>query len=111
VASVARSKLGTVEEIADTLVAIPGSVQQLDLRTQNLHGVFGSSTLRLCAGRYPVGGGDIALTPAMSRFLGAPVGATVRLDAVTRQVVGLVENPTNLDDAFGLVSTPPPGGE
>ncbi len=111
VVSAARSKLGTVEEITDTLVAIPGSVQQLDLRSQNPHGVFGSSTLKLRAGRYPIGSGDIALTPAMSQFLGAPVGATVTLDAVTRQVVGLVENPTNLDDGFGLVSTPPAGSQ
>ena len=111
VVSAARSKLGEIDEITDTIVVIPGSVQQLDLRSQDPHGVFGSSTLKLRAGRYPVGGRDIALTPAMSQFLGAPVGTTVTLDAAKRQVVGLVENPTNLDDAFGLVSTPPPGSQ
>jgi putative ABC transport system permease protein len=45
----------------------------------------------------------------MSRFLAAPVGADVTLGGVTRQVVGLVENPAQLDDAFGLVTTTPAG--
>lgn len=107
VVSEARSRLGTVEQITDTLAAIPGSVQQLDLRTQNPHGAFGSSTLRLRTGRYPSGSGEIALTAPMSRFLSAPLGASVPLVSRTLRVVGVVENPTQLDDAFGLVTVPP----
>jgi putative ABC transport system permease protein len=103
--SAAQRTLGTVEEITDWVVPIPGSVRQLDVRTQDPHGVFGASTLRLRAGRYPVGGAEIALTAAMSQFLAAPVGADMAFDGLTRQVVGLVENPAQLDDAFGLVST------
>jgi putative ABC transport system permease protein len=105
----ARSRLGTAEEITDALVLIPGSVQQLDLRTQNPHGVFAASTLRLRSGRYPTSSADIALTSAMSRFLAAPVGASVRLGGAARHVVGLVENPAQVDDAFGLVTTTPTG--
>ena len=111
VAATARSRLGTVEEITDTLVAIPGSVRQLDLRTQNPHGIFASSTLRLRAGRYPTSAGEIALTSAVSRFLAAPVGAAVTLGTGTLRVVGLVENPTQLDDTFGLVTAPPAAGQ
>lgn len=77
----ARSRLGTVEQITDTLVPIPGSVQPLDLRTQHPHGAFGSSALRLRSGRYPSGSSEIALTPAVSQFLSAPVGASVPLAA------------------------------
>jgi putative ABC transport system permease protein len=109
VTSAARSRLGTVEEITDTLVPIPGSVQQLDLRDQNPHGMFGAATLRLRSGRYPANGEEIALTPAVSRFLAAPVGKSVTVGGVSRAVVGLVENPTQLDDAFGLLSTASPG--
>ncbi len=111
VLSAARRRLGTVEEITDTIVPLPGSVQQLDLRTQDPHGVFGSSTLRMRTGRYPTGGGEIALTPAISQFLGAHVGATVTLEAVKLRVVGLVENPADLGDTFALVSTVPAGGQ
>jgi putative ABC transport system permease protein len=107
--SAARGRFGTVEEITDAPVPVPGSVRQLDLRTQNPHGAFGASTLRLRSGHYPTSGADIALTSAMSRLLAAPVGALVPLDGVTRRVVGLVENPAQLDDAFGLVTTTPAG--
>jgi putative ABC transport system permease protein len=109
VVSAARTRLGTVEEITDTLVPIPGSVQLLDLRYQNPQAVFGAATLRLRSGRYPANGEEIALTPAVSRFLAAPVGESVTVGGVTRRVVGLVENPTQLDDAFGLLTTASPG--
>lgn len=105
VVSDARTRLGTVEEITDTLVPIPGSVQRLDLRYQNPRGVYGAATLRLRSGRYPANGEEIALTPAVSRFLAAPVGGSVTVGGATRRVVGLVENPTQLDDAFGLLPT------
>ena len=109
VATAARRTLGTVEQISDTLVPIPGSVRQLDLRTQDPHGLFGASTVTLRTGRYPASDGQIALTPAMSQFLAAPVGASLKLSGVTLKVVGLVENPAQLDDAFGLVTRAPAG--
>jgi putative ABC transport system permease protein len=111
VVSAARSRLGTVEEITDTLVPIPGSVQRLDLRYQNPRGVYGAATLRLRSGRYPANGDEIALTSAVSQFLAAPVGGSVTVGGATRRVVGLVENPTQLDDAFGLLTTAPPGAQ
>lgn len=107
--SAARRDFGAVDQVTDAFVPIPGSVRQLDLRTQDPHGVFGSSTLRLRTGHYPASGSQIALTPAMSQFLTAPVGASVRLGGISWQVVGLVENPAQLDDAFGLVTATPAG--
>ncbi len=107
--SSAGRAFGAVEQITDQLVPIPGSVRQLDLRAQDPHGVFGAPTLRLRAGRFPADRAEIALTPAISRFLGARVGASVGLDGMTRRVVGLVENPEQLDDAFGLVTATPAG--
>ena len=107
VVSAARGRLGTVEQITDTLVPIPGSVQRLDLRYQDPTACSAQATVRLRTGRYPANGEEIALTPAMSKFLAAPVGGSVTAGGVTRRVVGLVENPTQLDDAFGLVTTAP----
>ena len=45
----------------------------------------------------------------MSQSLAAPVGGSLTAGGVTRRVVGLVENPTQLDDAFGLLTTAPAG--
>jgi hypothetical protein len=103
--SAARRSLGTVETIADELVPIPGSVRQLNLRTRDPHAAFGAARLRLRTGRYPTSGSDIALTPMVSRFLAAPVGAFVRFHRTTWHVVGLVDDPAQLDDVFGLVTT------
>lgn len=105
--TLASRRLGTVDEITDEVVPIPGSVRELDLRTQDPHGAFGSSLLRLRAGRYPTRAGEIALTPEMSQFLAAPVGASITLDGVARRVVGQVENPQELDASFGLVTEVP----
>ena len=109
--SAARHDFGTVEEIADRSLPIPGSVRQLDLRTQDPHGAFAASTLRLRSGRYPTTDAEIALTSAMSQFLGAPVGADLTIGGAARRVVGLVENPAQLDDAFALVTTTPHRGQ
>src|SRR5690242_9057475 len=43
--ALARTTLGTVDEITNQSLPIPGSVRQVDLRTQNPHGAFGSSML------------------------------------------------------------------
>ena len=51
--SAARSRLGTVEEITDTLVPIPGSVQRIDLRTKNRRVLSALPLCALGAGRYP----------------------------------------------------------
>ncbi len=109
--SAAHRSFGTVEQISDAFVPVPGSVRVLDLRSQDPHGAFGASTLGLRAGRYPGNGAEIALTPAMAQFLAAPVGAAVRLGGLSRHVVGLVEDSAQLDDAFGLVTATSAGAQ
>jgi putative ABC transport system permease protein len=109
VVSAARSRLSAVEEITDALASVPGSVRQLDLRTQNPNGAFGSSTLQLRSGRYPTSDGEIALAAGTSAVLTERVGASLTLGGVDRRVVGVVENPAQLDDAFGVVVAMPPG--
>lgn len=104
VVSQASQSFGTVEEITDTSVSIPGSVQHLDLRVQRPDGAFASSTIRLRSGRYPASEAEIALTTGLSLFLDAPVGATITIGKRALEVVGLIENPSRLDDAFALVT-------
>lgn len=103
----ARRAFGTVEVIGHSTVAVPGSVKRLDVRAQQPGGAFGGPLLALRSGRYPTAAGEAALTPGAADLLGAHLGDRIRLGRGTRRVVGLVENPSVLDDDFALV----PAGE
>jgi len=102
----AQRAFGVVEEIDHQSIAIPGSFDAIDLRAEDPHGRFGGPTLRLVTGRLPTAADDIAMTADAATTLGVHVGDTFAANGVTRHVVGLVENPLNLDDEFALV---PPG--
>jgi putative ABC transport system permease protein len=98
----ARSWFGTIDVIAHSSVPVPGSVEALDLRAQDPHGPYGAPMLGLRAGRYPTAGDEVALTDGAAATLGAGVGTSVVLNGRTRAVVGLVENPADLNDEFVL---------
>jgi putative ABC transport system permease protein len=100
----ARQRFGDVEVVSHDDVTLPGLSGPLDLRGQDPNGVFGHSTLALRAGRYPTTAGEVALTDRVAALLSAGIGDRVDLGRVTRTVVGLVENPENLADAFALVA-------
>ena len=102
--SAVRAWFGTVEVIGHRSVPVPGSVEPLELRTQHPHGPYGASMLRLRAGRYPAAGGEVAVTDAVAATFQVGVGATLTLGGRERTVVGLVENPGDLDDQFALLS-------
>ena len=100
----ARRAFGTIEEIDHQSIAIPGSVDTLDLRAQDPNGKYGHPTLRLVSGRFPTAADDVALTAGAAATLDLHVGDSWTADGVTRRVVGLVENPLNLSDQFALVA-------
>jgi putative ABC transport system permease protein len=103
----ARRTFGKVEAIVHENVPVPGSVIPIDLRAQDPHGTFGYPMLRLVSGHYPTGAGQVAVTSAVATMLNLPVGGSWTVDGRPLRVVGLVENPGNLDDrAFAVV---PPG--
>jgi putative ABC transport system permease protein len=58
----AQRAFGTIEEIDHQSIAIPGSLNTLDLRAEDPNGKYGHPMLRLAAGRFPTGPGDIAMT-------------------------------------------------
>jgi hypothetical protein len=67
--------------------------------------------LRQRAGRAPAGVDEVALTPAASRRTGAGVGGTVRTtDGRTLRVVGIVEDPTDLEGTTIVLHDPQPPG-
>jgi putative ABC transport system permease protein len=60
--------------------------------------------LALRAGRWPSAAGEVAVTDAVAATLQTRVGSAIALGGRPRTVVGLVENPGDLDDEFALVA-------
>jgi putative ABC transport system permease protein len=102
----ARTWFGTIDVITHRYVPVPGSVESVELRAQDPRGPYGAPMLRLTGGRYPAAAGEVAVTAAGAATFRARVGSPLTLAGRTMTVVGLVENPGNLDDEFVLV---PPG--
>ena len=82
---------------------VPGQAEQIDYRSQQPGGPFGRPLLELESGRYPVAGGEAAVTDGVATTLGVTMGATIDLDGVRREVVGVVQNPSDFDDEFVLL--------
>jgi putative ABC transport system permease protein len=100
----ARNYFGTIELIRHRSVPIPGSVETLDFRAEDPHGVFGSGLLALRQGRYPNGPHEVSVTDGVAQLLRLHLGSILALDGPRRTVVGIVENPRKLSDEFALVS-------
>ena len=101
-----RAPFAASEVVAHERIDIPGSVSFTDLRAQDAAGTYGRSTLRLLRGRYPRGRSDVAITDGTAATFELHLGSTWKVGGRTRTVVGIVENPLDLNDEFGLV---PPG--
>ncbi|HEU5269863.1 MAG TPA: FtsX-like permease family protein, partial [Jatrophihabitans sp.] len=100
----ARQRFGTVEAIVHEKVPVPGSITPVDLRAQDPRGRFGVPMLHLVSGQYPSGAGQAAVTPAVATTFGLRIGSTWPVDGHARRIVGIVENPMDLQDGFGLVA-------
>jgi putative ABC transport system permease protein len=100
----ARQALGTVEAIEHESVPVPGSVTPVDLRAQDPHGRFGAAMLHLASGSYPSGADQVAVTSAVAATFNLKISDRWSVNGRTLRVVGTVENPKNLQDAFALVA-------
>ena len=96
---------GSGQVIAHQRLAIAGSVATIDLRAQDTHGTH--PTVRLRAGRLPATTNEVAITRRLAATLGLKVGDTWAVGSRAFGVIGLVENPHDLHDAFALTT---PGG-
>ena len=104
IVAAARQRFGAVEVIEHDSVPVPGSVTPVDLRAQDPHGAFGAPMLRLVSGRYPSGAGEVALTSGAATTFALKVGDSWTVSGRALRVVGIVENPKNLEDTFALVA-------
>jgi putative ABC transport system permease protein len=99
-----RSRVGTVDVIENQTMGIPGSLNTYQLRAQNPHGRYGQPMLKLTAGRYPAGPGQVAVTSEVASAFRLNIGSEWTAGGKTRRVVGFVENPQSLLDTFALVT-------
>jgi putative ABC transport system permease protein len=97
------ARFGSVEVIKDAKAAIPGSVNTVDVRAEQPDGSYSSPMLRLDAGHYP-GPGEVAITTGVAEIYRLHIGSVWHEGGRSLRVVGLVENPANLQDQFALVA-------
>ena len=100
----AKNSFGTIDVIGHRSVRVPGSFETLDYRSQIPTGTHGGELLALRRGSYPVGPGQVAVTDGVAESLRLEIGSGLALDGRRRNVVGIVENPSELSDEFALVS-------
>jgi putative ABC transport system permease protein len=100
----AEESFGTIDVIAHRSLAVPGSVETVDMRAQDPGGAYSGELLTLRGGSYPTGPAEVAVTDAVAELLRLDLGSTFALDGLEWEVVGIVENPRKLSDEFALVS-------
>ena len=99
----AEEWFGTIEVIGHQVVSIPGRTAALALRSIEPDGPFSGAMVAVLEGRRPTSSDETALTEGAAADLDAGLGDRVDLDGNSYEVVGLVENPADLDDEYALV--------
>jgi putative ABC transport system permease protein len=94
---------GAVQVIENETLSIPGSINTYQLRSQAAHGPYGAPMLSLVSGHYPSSTDQVAVTGGVAAAFHLRVGQVWSVGGVERHVVGIVENPQSLLDAFALV--------
>src|SRR5918996_4443613 len=100
----ARERFGTIDVIGHRTLAVPGSVDPVEFRSQDPRGPYGDARLALRQGSYPARAAQVAVTDGVATLLGLEIGERLALDGHRRTVVGIVENPRELSDEFALVT-------
>jgi putative ABC transport system permease protein len=95
--------LGTVQVIENETFSIPGSINTYQLRSQDAPGPFGAPMLSLVSGHYPSSADQVAVTSGVKSAFHLSLGEPWLVGGVKRDVVGIVQNPQSLLDAFALV--------
>ncbi|GAB3845673.1 FtsX-like permease family protein [Dactylosporangium cerinum] len=100
-----RGAFATIDVIAHAKrIPVPGSANGVDLRAQDPKGAYGQPMLRLNDGHWPQGPAEIAVSTRVATIFKLRVGSTWDQGGTQRAVVGMVENPLNLNEAFALLA-------
>jgi putative ABC transport system permease protein len=100
----ARAWFGTIDVIGYRHVTVQGLVRGVEMRAQDPNGPYSGPMLRLLAGRYPTGAGEVAVTDEIAALTRVSVGGQLALGDRTQTVVGIIESPNDLGAEFILVS-------
>ncbi|MGZ5383829.1 MAG: FtsX-like permease family protein, partial [Acidimicrobiia bacterium] len=95
----------TIDVIGRRFQTVPGLFEPVEFRAQDPNGPFSSPMLALLEGRYPTSAGEVAVTDAVADTFDVGIDATLDIGADSWTVVGLVENPSDLNDEFALVES------
>jgi putative ABC transport system permease protein len=102
IASIERH-YGTGEVIENQTLPVPGSIATFDLRAQASDGPYSRPMLQLVSGHFPSTANQVALSSVLASTLDLTVGDVFREAGISRQIVGIVQNPQSLLDEFALV--------
>ena len=100
----AREWFGTIDRIGLQQVPAPGLFEPLELRDQDPRGAYSEPMLQLRGGRYPTATDEVAVTDGIAENLKLQIGTPFDLNGSTPTVVGLVENPSDLNAEFVLAA-------
>ena len=100
----ATAWFGEIDAIGHRPVPLPGTGEADRLPLDSSPTARSASRCCVCvSGRYPVADDEVAVTNSVAEDVGTSIGSTIDLDGVSRNVVGIVENPSKLGDDFVLL--------
>lgn len=103
----AEAWFGTVDVVSRQFQDVAGLFQPVEFRVQSPDGPFSSPMLALVEGRYPATDAEVGITDGVADLLEVDVGDTLQVELGTWTVVGLVENPSDLNEDFALLAEEP----
>lgn len=103
-ASGLEETVGSFGTVRSGSVDVPGSARPVTVRAQDPDDALAAPLLDLVEGSYPRGAGEVAVTDAIAERFSVAIGDRLRVGSGSYAVVGLVENPTDLDDEFVLAA-------
>lgn len=105
----AREWFDKIDVISRQFQPLPGLFEPVEFRVQDPDGPLSSPMLALIAGRYPSTAGEAAVTDGAAETYNVKVGDSLEFGDQELTVVGLVENPSDLNDEFALLAPSHPG--
>jgi putative ABC transport system permease protein len=100
----ARNAFGTIQVIGRRIATIPGSTQTIEFRAEDPRGPYIGPMLALIQGHYPSRAGQVAVTGQIAQTLRLRIGSRLSLGGYHQTVTGIVEDPSDLNDQFALLS-------
>lgn len=96
--------LGTIETTGVREVRRDQSSITFPLSDPPTTSVFGAEPIRLLDGHRPTVDSEIAISPELAAQLNVAIGAAVPIDGTSFVVVGLVEDPANINQPLAIVA-------